>query len=80
MNGKERVYYEKNYKLVVAVGSTVSPFFTEVDEIHISVGLWTNHTVWLVGRIGLTAGFSFAVSKKEECVYTPLTPVTSPML
>lgn len=59
MNGKERVYYEKNYKLVVAVGSTVSPFFTEVDEIHTSVGLWTNHTVWSVGRIGLTAGFSF---------------------
>ena len=46
VNGKECVYYEKNYNLVVVVGSTVSPFFTEVDEIHTSVGLWTNHTVW----------------------------------
>lgn len=49
MNGKECVYYEKNYKLVVvaelaigsAVGSTVSQFFTEVDEIHTSVRLGT---------------------------------------
>lgn len=51
MNGKERVYYEKNSKLVVAVGSTVSPFFTEVDEIHISVGLWTNYTVWCCDKL-----------------------------
>ena len=41
MNGKECVYYEKNYKLVVAVGSTVAPFFIEVDEIHTSVRLGT---------------------------------------
>lgn len=59
MNGKECVYYEKNYKLVVAVGSTVSPFFTEVDEIHISVRLGTIALYGQVGRIGLAAGFSF---------------------
>lgn len=80
VNGKECVYYEKNYKLVVVVGSTVSPFFTEVDEIHTSVRLGT---IALYGRQGEPVqqpAFLFAVSKKEECVYTPLTPVTSPML